>query len=53
MIAYCKMETLKVKKDSNHFALKARLYQKAIKAAMEELFKWKHAPVQQHIPLLG
>lgn len=53
MIAYCKMEILKVKADSNHFALKARLYQKAVKAALEELLKWKQLARQQHIPLLG
>ena len=53
MIAYCKMELLKIKENKNHFALKARLYQKAIKAAFEELLKLKQAPVQQTIPLLG
>ena len=53
MIAYCKMEILKVKKNTNHFALKTRLYQKAIKAALEELLKWKQLAAQQQIPLLG
>lgn len=37
MIAYCKLEILKVKEHTNHFALKARLYLKAIKAAYQEL----------------
>ena len=53
MIAYCKMELLKIKENKNHFALKARLYQKAIKAAFEELLKLKETSMQQTIPLLG
>jgi len=53
MIAYCKMELLKIKENSNHFALKTRLYQKAVKAAFEELIRLKQDSVQQTIPRLG
>lgn len=57
MIAYCKMELLKVKENSNHFALKSRLYLKAIKAAFIELQHLKEyqpkIEQQQTIPLLG
>lgn len=54
MVAYCKLEILKVKAHSNHFAIKARLYLKAIKAAYEELMQMKFAASssQQVIPLL-
>lgn len=57
MIAYCKLEILKVKEHTNHFALKARLYLKAVKAAFEELAAIKRAnfiPAAQPyaIPLL-
>ncbi|BDD07608.1 hypothetical protein FUAX_00400 [Fulvitalea axinellae] len=37
MIAYIKLEKLKVKEKLNHFAIKSKLYLKMIKAAMEEL----------------
>jgi len=37
MVAYCKMEVLKLKEHSNHFKLKARMYLKALKAAFNEL----------------
>lgn len=37
MIAFCKLEMLKVKEHLNHFALKSKLYIKAVKAAFEEL----------------
>jgi len=37
MIGYCKLELLKLKENTNHFALKTRLYRKAIKAAFDEL----------------
>lgn len=57
MIAYCKMELLKVKQNSNHFALKSRLYLKAIKAAFNELQHLKQYQPrldrQQAVPLLG
>ena len=43
MIAYCKLEVLKIKEKSNHFALKSRLYLKAIKAAYQELNELKNA----------
>lgn len=59
MIALCKLEILKLKENTNHFALKSRLYLKAIKAAFDELQRLKHyQPMlndaqQQSIPLLG
>lgn len=37
MIAWTKLELLSIKTESNHFALKARLYLKAIQAAFDEL----------------
>ena len=37
MIAYCKLEILKCKQHLNHFALKSRIYLKAIKAAFDEV----------------
>lgn len=37
MIAYCKLEILKLKENKNHFALKTRLYLKSIKEAFKEL----------------
>lgn len=37
MIAYCKLEILKVKNKMNHFQLKNRLYVQAIKASFNEL----------------
>lgn len=43
MIAYCKLEVLKIKEHSNHFALKARLYLKAVKAAYQELIELKNS----------
>jgi len=59
MIAYCKLEVLKVKEHSNHFALRARLYLKAVKAAYQELTDMKlsvqklEQAQQQAVPLLG
>ena len=53
MIAYCKLEILKVKENSNHFALKSRLYLKALKAAYQELLVLKGEPATQAVPLLG
>lgn len=53
MVAYCKLEVLKVKGKSNHFALKSRLYLKAIKAAYQELLELKAAAQQQATPLLA
>lgn len=57
MIAYCKMELLKVKENTNHFALKSRLYLKAVKAAFHELQLLKQCQhkIEQHqtSPLLG
>lgn len=56
MIAFCKLEILKVKEHQNHFALKSRLYLKAIKAAFSELQELKkfNSKIlsQQTIPLL-
>lgn len=37
MIAWTKMELLSIKTQTNHFALKARLYLKALQAAFDEL----------------
>jgi hypothetical protein len=59
MIAWCKLELLKLKENSNHFALKSRLYLKAVKAAFEELQSLKKLQTklqqgqQMAIPLLG
>lgn len=59
MIAYCKLEILKVKEQKNHFAIKARLYIKALRAAYYELLELKNsAKLIDHsganiIPLLG
>jgi hypothetical protein len=53
MIGYCKLEVLKVKENSNHFALKSGLYLKALKAAYQELLLLKGEPAMQTIPLLG
>ena len=56
MIAFCKLEILKIKENQNHFALKSRLYLKAIKAAFSELQKIKKGilkkPIQEALPLL-
>ena len=59
MIAYCKLEILKFKETCNHFALKSKLYLKAIKASFAELQQMKNYQVKiqqeqnEHIPLLG
>lgn len=37
MIAFIKLERLKLAHQSNHFALKSKLYLKAVKAAFSEL----------------
>jgi len=42
MIAYCKLEILKFKKNMNHFCLKSKLYICAVKAAFKELQNLKH-----------
>ena len=55
MIAYCKLEILKVKQQMNHFQLKSRLYIQAIKASFNELQKmkvnqlWLQQPVEKRI----
>lgn len=41
MIAYVKLEKLKIKERTNHFALKARLQIKMVQAAWAELRKWQ------------
>lgn len=41
IVAVFKIECLTVRKKLNHFALKAKLYQKAIKAAFEELLAFR------------
>jgi hypothetical protein len=43
MIAFCKLEALKLKEGLNHFALKSKLYIKALKAAFTELQELKKA----------
>jgi len=58
MIAWVKLELLSLKEQSNHFALKSKLYMKALQAAHEELNRLKqfhlslNAPSDK-IPLLG
>jgi hypothetical protein len=57
MIAFCKLEILKFKEGLNHFALKPKLYIKAIQAAFVELQKLKKCnleliALQQDTPLL-
>jgi hypothetical protein len=44
MIAWTKMELLRIKEQSNHAALKTKLYVKALKAAYEELQMLKELP---------
>ena len=45
MIAICKLEMLKLKENANHFALKSRLYLKALQASFIELQRMKeHYP---------
>lgn len=46
MIAWSKMELLRIKQNSNHAALKAKLYVKALKAAYEELQSLKQEPIK-------
>ena len=41
MIAWTKLEVLSIKEKTNHFALKTRLYLKAVQAAFDELQKIK------------
>lgn len=41
MIAYCKLEILKIKEKKNHFAIKSQLYLKALQAAYKELLELK------------
>jgi hypothetical protein len=43
MLAFVKLERLKVKEQLNHFALKAKLQLKMAQAAFEELRSWKTA----------
>lgn len=59
MIAWTKLELLSIKEQSNHWALKTRLYVKALQAAFEELQKLKKVQrklqqaAQANLPLLG
>jgi len=59
MIAWTKMELLRIKEQSNHSALKTKLYVKALKAAYEELQVLKELPPKVlqtaalDVPLLG
>jgi hypothetical protein len=43
LVAYVKLEKLKVAQKLNHFALKAKIYLAASKAAWNELWKIKNA----------
>lgn len=43
MLAFVKLERLKIKERLNHFALKAKLHLKMTKAAFEELRSWQTA----------
>ena len=43
MLAFVKLERLKIKEQLNHFALKAKLHLKMAKAAFEELRSWQTA----------
>ena len=49
MIALVKLEILKFKERKNHFALKAKLYVKALKAAFQELQEIKKTSTNQPI----
>lgn len=59
MIAWTKLELLSLKEQTNHFALKSRLYVKALRAAFEELQEMKkfqlqlQQAAQDDFPLLG
>jgi hypothetical protein len=46
MLAFCKLEILKLKENTNHFALKSRLYIKAIQASFKELQLLKQCNIQ-------
>ena len=41
MLAFVKLERLKIKENLNHFALKAKLHLKMVKAAFDELQSWQ------------
>jgi hypothetical protein len=47
MLAYVKLEWLRMRNNLNHFAMKARIYQAALKAAHEELKKLSTPPTQK------
>lgn len=59
MIAWMKLELLRLKENSNHFEIRAKLYIKAVQAAYEELQCLKKCNAElmkihaNHIPLLG
>jgi len=54
MIAFCKLEILKLKEHQNHFSLKSRLYLKAIKAAFFELQQLKQSsPKELSQPIIA
>ena len=42
--AYVKLELLRVKTSLNHFALKSKIYIKALKSAMNEIYLLRHQP---------
>ena len=43
MLAFVKLEKLKIKERLNHFAIKAKLHLKMVKVAMEQLENWSIA----------
>jgi len=60
MIAWTKLELLSIKEQSNHFALKSKLYFNAVRAAIDELQRLKSfvpkidlQDFNKHTPLLG
>ena len=59
MIAWMKLELLRLKENSNHFEIRAKLYIKAVQAAYKELQHLKKCNADlmkihtNHIPLLG
>ena len=58
MIAWTKLELLSLKEQTNHFALKTKMYVKALRAAFEEVQRLKtylpkiEQPDLMHTPLL-
>ena len=49
LVAFTKLEIVRVSTQLNHFAMKAKLYQAALVAALERLSKMNTASVLAHI----